>query len=213
MKTNNILAHIFSFILQPLLMPLYSIGLLFACTNFYDIYSNQILRFFIPIFIFSFLMPSLFIFVLKKLSIIKDYSLTERRDRVLPYMMAWFSNAILVYYFYQSSHVYIWFLGLLSVPVVILIFAFLINLFWGISPHMLGIGGLIGSFMSICFNVKGINPFAIFILLFILAGCLGVSRLKLQRDTPPQIYAGFILGFILAYFCVWISAYYTYSML
>ncbi|GAB6010492.1 hypothetical protein [Viscerimonas tarda] len=211
MRLNIFFAHAFSFILQPLLMPLYSIGLLFAYTNFHDIYMGQMLRFLIPVFIFSYFMPVLFIIILNNLKLIKGYALTERRDRVLPYLMTCFSNLILVYYFYQSSHPPVWFLGLLSIPVIIIIFAFIINLFWGISPHMLGIGGLIGGIMSVCFNVKGLNPFILFIVLFILAGCLAVSRLELKRDTSAQLYAGFICGLCLAYFCVWAGACYTHS--
>ena len=203
MSINNFIAHLFSFILQPLLMPFYSIALLFTYTNFYEIYSKQMLWFFIVIFVFSYFMPALFILVLKKLKLVKNYALTDKKDRHLPYLMTCFSNAILVFYFYQSVPVYSWFLGLLAIPVIILIFAFIVNLFWRISPHMLGIGGLIGSILSVCFNIKGLNPFVLFVVLFILAGCLAVSRLYLKRDTHMQMYVGFIAGFILAYLCVW----------
>jgi hypothetical protein len=208
MKTNHFFAQTISFILQPLLMPGYCIALLFAVTNLQEIYLNQLLWFLIPVFIFSFLLPVLFIYTLKKLRIIKDCTLSERRDRIMPYLLTCLSNVILIYYFYYAGHVYLWFLGVLAIPVAILVFAFIINLFYGICPHMLGIGGLLGGFMSVCFNVKAINPFLLFIVLFLLAGCLGAARLHIRRDTPSQVYTGFVAGFVLGYLCVWLAYYY-----
>jgi membrane-associated phospholipid phosphatase len=74
----------------------------------------------------------------------------------------------------------------------------------------LGIGGLSGGMMSVCFNVKGINPFVLFVILFLLAGFLAVARLRLNRETSSQVYTGFIAGFLLAYLCVWLSAGYLF---
>ncbi|MDR1810308.1 MAG: hypothetical protein LBR34_07895 [Prevotella sp.] len=210
MRTNHFFAQALSFILQPLLMPFYSVGMLFFYTNLAEIYPDYWLRFMTPFLILGFLTPVLFIFVLIKLKIVKDFALTERRDRILPYLIACISYLILAYYFYYLGHIYFWMLGIFAVPVIILIFAFLTNLFYGISPHMLGIGGLLGGVMSVCFNVKVSNPFILFVLLFVLAGLLAVARLQLKRDTPAQVYSGFIAGFTLAYLCVWLSAGYTW---
>lgn len=64
---------------------------------------------------------------------------------------------------------------------------------------MLGIGGLIGGILSVCFNVKGSNPMLLFAILFVLAGLLGVCRLYLRANSAAQVYVGFIIGFVLAY--------------
>jgi len=191
-------------------MTFYSVALLFAYTSFYEVYSAQALKFLFPVFLFTFFVPSVFILLLKKLKIIKDYTMSDRKDRILPYMMTCFAHVMLLYYYFKAD-VNLWFLGLLAVPVIILLFALIINFFWRISAHMLGIGGLIGSTMSICYNIKGLNPFILFTVLFILAGFLAVSRLYLKRSTVPQVYTGFILGFMLAYFTVWISGLYIYG--
>ena len=78
---------------------------------------------------------------------------------------------------------------------------------------MMGIGGLIGCTLSVCYNIKGLNPFVLFIILFILAGCLGVSRLVLKRHTPAQVYIGFLVGFVISYLCVWIGTYWGFILL
>ncbi|MFR9165765.1 MAG: hypothetical protein ACLVKO_05915 [Dysgonomonas sp.] len=207
MTIGKTLANIFSAVLSPFLMPFYNVVLLFAYTTFYEIHFRQILYYIIPVLLFSFIVPVSFLFVLKKLRMISGYSIPEKKERILPYLMTCFANSMLFYYFY-SSGTYFWFLGIIAIPVVISLVGFIINLFWKISAHMMGIGGLIGTVMAVCFYIKGLNPFILFIILFILAGCLGVSRVYLKRDTAAQVYGGFAVGFALAFLCILGSIFY-----
>ena len=59
---------------------------------------------------------------------------------------------------------------------------------------MLGIGGLLGGIMGIA-QIHMMNPYWAFIIVFIIAGLLGTSRIFLRKHTPMQVYAGFCLGF------------------
>jgi len=205
-RVGILMSKIISFILQPLLMPLYSVSLLFIYTNFFEVYHNQLLRFLIPIFTFSFFLPLLFIIVLWRLKYIRNLDDVTPSERVFPYLIFFTSNISLVYFFY-SAGLYYWFLGLVAAPAVIALVGLIINFFWKISAHMLGIGGLIGGVLSVAFNVKGINPWILFVILFILAGILGVCRLYLRKSTPAQIYAGFIIGMVLAFGTVFLSVF------
>ena len=204
MKLGNAIAHTFSIVFHPLLITFYSIAALYAYTSFYDVYSHDVLRIFITVILFSAVIPAAFLILLKKLGFIKSYALIDKEERFFPYLMAFFSNSMLIYYFY-TSNMYFWFLGLIAAPTLSIFAGFIINLFWKISAHMLGIGSFIGGMFSICFNVKGLNPFILFIILIIFAGCLGVSRLHLKRNTPAQVYAGFIIGFVISFATVWFS--------
>ena len=87
-----------------------------------------------------------------------------------------------------------WFVSLLLGACVALIIALVINFFWKISAHMLGIGGLLGGIMGIA-QIHMMNPYWAFIIVFIIAGLLGTSRIFLRKHTPMQVYAGFCLGF------------------
>lgn len=78
---------------------------------------------------------------------------------------------------------------------------------------MAGMGGLIGTVFSVCYNIKGQNPYILFIILIILVGALGVSRIILKRHTPAQVYAGFILGLVISYTAVFIGGYYPIILL
>lgn len=192
------IARVFSAVFQPLLMPFYSLALLAVYTNFYNLYTGQILRFLIPTLLFTFFVPALFIFVLKKMRYIRDYNLEYAPDRALPYLIFIISNISLTLFFYNSN-VFFWTLGLIAAPVFIALFGMIINFFWKISAHMLGIGGLIGGVLSVCFNVKGSNPMVLFAALFVVGGLLGVCRLYLRANSAAQVYVGFLIGFVLAY--------------
>lgn len=207
-----ILARIISIILHPFLMGVYGVSLLFIYTDFNIIFAGQFIRFLSPVFFLSCIIPMSSIYFLKKAGLIKNYDLSERQDRITPYLVTFFSYSLLIYYFFTAK-LFIWFLATLFVPVLLIAIGGIINSFWKISAHMMGIGGLIGSTLSVCYNVKGTNPYVLFIILFILAGCLGVSRLILKRHTPAQVYVGFLVGLIVSYLCVWLGTYWGFLIL
>lgn len=212
-KPNEpVLANIVSIVLHPLFMALYGICLLFVYTDFQFIFAGQYLTFIIPVFFMGCFIPASSIYFLKRGGFIRDYDLKEKSDRFLPYLITFISYAMLGFFFYKAG-MYMWFLSLLAAPLLLLIIGGIINIWWKISAHMMGIGSLIGGILSVCYNVKGINPFVLFIILFILAGCLGVARLMLKRHTPAQVYAGFLLGLVVTYGCVWLGVNWIYFFL
>lgn len=210
-EKEPLIPRIVSIVLHPILMGVYGVLLLFLYTDFSIIFSGQFIRFISPVFFLTCFVPVSSMYFLKRAGLIKDYELTDKRERYLPYLTVFFAYLLLIYYFH-SAGLYVWFLSTLIAPVILIIIAAIVNIYWKISAHMLGIGGLIGCTLSICYNVKALNPFVLFIILFILAGCLGVSRLKLKRHTPAQVYVGFLVGLVVSYICVWIGAYWGLIM-
>ncbi len=210
-QDEPLIPRIISIVLHPIFMGVYGVALLFLYTDFNLLFAGQFLRFIAPVFFLTCFVPLSSMYFMKRAGLIKDYELTDKRDRFLPYFTVFFAYGLLIYY-YSSAGLYIWFLSTLAAPLVLIVIAAVINVYWKISAHMIGIGGLIGSTLSVCYHVKGLNPFVLFIILFILAGCLGVSRLMLRRHTPGQVYAGFVLGLVVSYICVWIGAYWGLIM-
>lgn len=202
-------AVIISFVLHPIFMGVYGIILLFLYTDFNIIFARQFFRFISPVLFLTCIIPASSIYFLQKAGLIKDYSLSDKNDRLIPYILSFLSYALLVYYF-NSAGLYMWFISTLVAPMILIAVTAIINIFWKISAHMVGIGGLIGCTLSVCYNVKGINPFILFIILFILAGCLGVARLILKKHTQAQVYIGFLVGIAISYFCVKIGAYWGF---
>ena len=72
----------------------------------------------------------------------------------------------------------------------------LINLRWKISIHMTGIGGLFGLIYGLSYSM---NMPMIYLLMIIavIAGVLGMSRMLLKAHTPAQVYVGFLSGFFI----------------
>lgn len=205
-------ARIISVLLHPLFMGIYGVALLFIYTDFKYVFANQFSKFMIPVAVFSCLIPAASIFLFKRTGYISDYSLSRKEERFLPFLVTFLSYSVLFFYFFKAG-LYTWFLATLLVPLILLIVCSIINLRWKISAHMAGIGGLLGCVFSVCYNIKGQNPYILFIILIILVGALGVSRIILQRHTPAQVYIGFLVGLVISYFAVLIGGYYPIILL
>lgn len=210
-EKESLLAQMISIVLHPFFMGVYCIALLFFYSDFNLIFSGQFIRFMAPVFFLSCAVPTSSIYFLKKAGLIQNYGLSERNDRLIPYLVTFFAYCLLIYYFYTAK-LFIWFLAVLIVPLLLTVIAAAVNIYWNISVHMMGIGGLIGTTLSVCYNIKGLNPFVLFIILFILAGCLGVSRLTLKRNTPAQVYIGFLVGLTASYLSVWVGTYWGFIL-
>ncbi|MDR1883941.1 MAG: hypothetical protein LBR26_14340 [Prevotella sp.] len=209
-KKGSLLAQIMSITLHPLLTGVYSVALLFLYTDFRIIYADQFIQFVAPVFLLSCAVPAGSVYFLKKTGFIKNNDPTGRDDRLAPFVAAFCSYSLLLYYF-VSAGLYAWFIGILASPLALIVIAAVATK-WKLSAHMMGIGGLIGCTLSVCYHVKGLNPFILFIVLFILAGCLGVSRLMFGRHTPAQVYTSFLAGLAVSYLCVLTGAYWGVIM-
>lgn len=201
----KLFSQFISSVFQPLLMPIYSVALLFIYTHFKFIYANQFYALFIPTVLFTFLIPGVLIYMMLRVGIISDLSLLKRRDRFAPYTVTMLSFGFLIYYFYNLG-LPMWFLMMLVAPILTMIIATVITVWWKISAHMFGVSSLIGGVMSISYFIEKSNPYILFMFLFLIAGMIGVSRLILRRHTPNQVYAGFLLGFIVSFTCIWIGS-------
>lgn len=204
-----LLANIISTIFHPLFMGIYGVALLFIYTDFNIIFSGQFIRFMIPVIFLTCIVPASGIYFLNKSGLINNYDPTRKNNWFIPYFLTFCSYGLLLYYF-ASANLYTWFVGMLATPITLIIIGIMITKYWKISMRMMAMGALIGCTFSICYNVKGLNPFILFIILFILAGCLGVSRLILQRHTPAQVYISFLIGLIVSYICVWVGTFWAF---
>ena len=136
-----------------------------------------------------------------------DLELSDRHERVVPYLIFITSIMVCAFYMYKMMLPF-WFISLLLGACVALILALLINFFWKISAHAIGIGGLLGGIMGVA-RIHLINPYWAFIIVILIAGLVGTSRIFLKRHTPMQVYAGFCLGFI----CTFVASFLSYIYL
>ncbi len=197
-------AKIISFLFQPLLMPIYGTIILLNAGTWmsYTIFPALRNALYIVMFASTFLMPALTFILLLKRKEIHSLEMESRIERNIPYL----STLI----FYIAG----WYLlNKLPLPRVFgniimgaslaIFIAFLINLRWKISIHMIALGGTAGMLFAFAtlFNFQLSVPL---ILLLIIAGITGTARLMLNAHIPSQVYSGFLLGFGVEWLFVYI---------
>lgn len=196
-KTANILSHLF----HPLLMATYGCLIVFfgLTDTIYFIFTPLRLKLVLTltIFAFTFLLPVLNLLILYKLGYVSSLRIENRRERTFPLLMTslcYFGLFYMIYDFNIWPAIKLFILG----GGLCIFFAAIVTLWWQISAHMIGIGGLIGALLAICYFMQMPILLAICTCVMI-AGSIGFARLKLNAHTPAQVYVGFIFGCLLQF--------------
>ncbi len=138
------------------------------------------------------LVPAILVWIMARKDLISSLDMPLRRERTMPYMIF----AI----FYASTYFLMKQIGLPGLYYLFVvgglagvIAATIINLFWKISIHMIGIGGLTAGFIVLSFKSLITEPLLIMSLI-LLSGLAGFARLQSGNHTPAQVYTGYLLG-------------------
>lgn len=210
-------AKIISVVFHPLLVLTYMLILLLI-VNPYLFGVNSVsdkgsIRLILTVLFSTFLIPAFAIFMMRRLKLISSIEMTDKQDRIGPFIATgvfylWVFRSVL-----EDSNIPTAFLIAVLGTTMGLFICFLINLFFKISLHAAGMGGLIGMVLIIMWlysygsftlhipfiGASEISINFILILCLLLAGVVGSSRLFLRAHTPIELYAGFALGLICQY--------------
>ncbi len=191
------LAKLISFIFHPLLITTYAFLLLFSQRAYFAmiIPIPARWRLVLIVFIITFVLPLSLMLLLKSTRKIKSLQMYERKERTVPYIIAgWFSFLLyVVLNNTQIAPIYKHFA--LGVGLLIL-FTLLVNLKWKISIHMVAVGGVLGTVLSLTMNLVIADPLYL-ICTILIAGLIGFARLSLKVHTQAQVYAGLFSGITL----------------
>ena len=194
------IANVLSGMFHPLLMVTYGVILALTYTYLAIYPMGMKLSIVGGVFVMTAIVPALFIWIMYKTGMAGDLDLTNRKERTLPYII--FATSLLATGFLlYKLRMPVWFLLELFGACAALLIAMLINHYWKISAHMIGVGGLVGGILGAA-HIQMINPYEGIMIAFVVSGLVGTSRLILKRHTPMQVYAGFMLGFT----CVFLSS-------
>jgi hypothetical protein len=190
------LAKLISSLFHPLLMPTYGFTLIFFTQNYISTFTSDKLKILIiaVTFIFTFLLPAINAFVLLKMGRIKSLEMESSEERVLPYASTALYYFSLYYLFYNAEFPNIFKILVLGAGISIVL-TMLINFKWKISAHTIGIGGIAGAALGIIYRLHVDLHFILMLVIFV-SGMVAYARLKLYAHTPAQVYAGFMLGFL-----------------
>ncbi len=149
----------------------------------------------------TFIFPLLLALILVNRKVINSLEMETQKERNIPY-------AITIIFFILTLTL----LKKAPVPPIIYNFiigatlsvmlAFIINMKWKISAHMIGIGGLVGALLCVA-SLLEVYLLPQIVCTLLIAGLIGSSRLQLKAHSPSQIYIGFLVGV----FCQFIILY------
>ena len=185
MKT---LAHFFSAVLTPLLMPFYGICIIFFFSYLYILPISFKLFIASGVLFFTAIIPAMTILWMYKTKKVKSIGLNDRNDREIPYLINLFGYGFCLYFLYKTR-LPIWVLGFFIGCIGSIITALLINIRWKISAHLT-------------------FPIVLFCTLIMLAGILGSSRIGLGRHTLMQVAAGAMNGFVWVFGSILLISFY-----
>jgi len=194
----NIFAHFFSYIFHPLFIPLYTIGFLvffhpsyFAGFTVEDKYRLLMITALNTVFF-----PAFAVLLMKGLGFIKSIFLRSRQDRIGPYLSS------MIFYFWTA---WVFFKTDPSLALVLPSFmtgvflttvvGLLSNIYFKISMHAMGVGGMLGLFLIIMFGNTMLMTWPLCIALLI-TGIVCTSRLIVSDHTTKEIYWGLFFGLI-----------------
>ncbi len=148
----------------------------------------------IIVFVSTCILPLSAIPIFIQLGIVKSIFMREKKERVLP-LFATAAFFLLGYYFLKRlnlpTFISLFYLGTLMAVLLSLA----ISVFWKISIHMVGIGGLLAALFVLSIKY-GVHLNIWLYLIIGLAGILGSMRLILGQHNTSQVYSGFLLGFV-----------------
>lgn len=200
-------ANIVSIVCHPLLMVTYEVALALSYT-FLSLYPLRMKLLILgATFLSTALLPGLFIYLLVRNGAASDLELSQRKERVLPYLIYVTSVGLCLYFLFRMMLPF-WLIAILIGVCVASLVALFINFAWKISAHAIGIGGLLGGMMGVA-RLHLMNPYGAFVAVLLMAGLVGTSRIFLKRHTPMQVYAGFSLGFM----CTFVASTMSYIYL
>lgn len=193
------LAQLISVVLHPLLIPSLSFFIFLYVSPIPSLALSFDLRgrLLLVIFILTFLAPLAGILIFFATGGLKDWELKDPGDRQIPYLLTTVFYTIGTFFFAISE-------GYRDFPLLAIVtgsialtlaLVSIINLYWKISAHSVGICGLIGFMVGIIFQFSEDQLLYPLVMSILAAGCLGSARLYLNHHTPNQVLAGSALGF------------------
>ncbi|GJM31126.1 MAG: hypothetical protein DHS20C18_01270 [Saprospiraceae bacterium] len=134
----------------------------------------------------------------------------DKQERIGPYIITGLFYVWIFWNSFNSQQIPTAYATFVLGTVIALFLAFFINIFTKISAHAVGMGGLVGMviitmFMfsyvtdsfAMDFGILGVlqmNMTMLLMVVLLLAGLVGTSRLILDAHEPADLYGGYLVG-------------------
>ncbi|GGK75895.1 hypothetical protein ACD591_06350 [Rufibacter glacialis] len=196
---NPRIATALSVLFHPLLLPTYLFGLLlyYLPPEVFSYPPEGRRLIVLLVFILTFLLPVFGTLMMQQAGVVTSITLDARTDRRWPLLLAATCYTVLTVMFFRVSFFDNLFFLIMLLVTASVYMTLVINQFWKISAHSIGLGGGLG----IMVLLHGWLPenYLLYPMALGAVACGAVisARLALGAHNTKQVYAGFALGFLL----------------
>lgn len=146
------------------------------------------------VYCFTILMPTLTIFIFRKINGFSPTDLVERKRRYMPFILTITSYVFCLLMMHRLNIP--WYMtGIILAALIMMVICVIVNLKWKLSEHMAGAGAVVGGLVAFS-ALFGYNPIGLLCLFILIAGVLGTARIILQHHTLGEVMGGFTVGLI-----------------
>lgn len=190
-------AHLTSYLLHPLFIPLYvTCFLAYIHPSYFSGFSEagkKRLLFLVTLNAVGF--PAIAILLMKGLGFINSVFLRTQRDRIIPYITSMTFYFWTQYVLREQNYVPRILVAFMFGVFISCSAALIANIYYKISMHAIGMGGMLGLFLVIMQQNTMLMTWPLS-LAFLLAGLVCTSRMIVSDHRPKEIYAGLVVGIL-----------------
>jgi hypothetical protein len=199
----GVLGQVVSFLFHPLFLTSYVAGFIIFIhpSEFAGVPQREKIFRLISVFFISCFLPLFSILLCKPLGFIQSLYLRSSRERIIPYALVMFFYWWLWYVFHNLPNIAPALVKFLLGCFLAICGGWMGNIYFKISMHALGAGGLL--MFAILFSLN--EPYASGTYLSIavlVSGLVCTSRFIVSDHSAREIYSGFLLG-LLAQWVAW----------
>jgi hypothetical protein len=202
-------AKIVSVLFHPLFIIGYVLVLLLSINPYLFVIQDEQAKF---LLIFSVIMLTIFfplfsIFMMKMLDLIKSFQMKDKTERIGPLIVTGTFYLWLFVNIKDNSNIPDAFSFFVLGSTIALFLALMLNSFTKISLHTVGMGGLLAGtffiryffsydsfFIYLPFGAFNVHTNLVLLIVIVMAGAVGSSRLLLKAHDPFDVYGGYIVG-------------------
>ena len=199
-KITDGVSNLLSWVLVPLLMPVYGLMLAFGLSILDVAPMGMRIAFTLIVAGICVFVPMVLILLLKKIGMIEDVGLNGRQERLVPYIITIVCFGVTAW-FMAAKGAPLWLSLFFAGGALATVICTVVNFWWKISAHAAGIAGVVALLIRIEKDGSA-EPELFFwlILTLLLTGLLGSARVWLGRHTVWQVLAGYAVGFCSVFF-------------
>ena len=192
------LSNLISFLFHPLLMAtfLFGIMLFLIPSSLGTILNNRIKwLLLLVILLTTFVLPVISLFVMKMTSGISSFKLAQKDERIVPFLLISVFYGVSAYLMAMKLNINPLVNVIFLIMATMVLMVTLITIFWKISAHAIGVGGVLGFLLSLNMKYPDNLFFWPVILWIFFTGFTLSSRLYLNAHRPLEVYMGVLFGF------------------